>query len=1183
MDAEESWLFVNELVFAKTQIRLQKIHQDVFQKAWQGEKYSTIAEDLDYNEQYIKDIGSELWKLLTEVLGEPVKKPTVQTVLQMHYRSYNPSSSSSAIDLGISIHQDMGEAPDILDFHGREDELATLEQWILNEKCKLVVLLGMGGIGKTSLSLVLAQQLEQQFKHIIWRSLRESPSVNKILDDLLKGLSEQQETEFSSNINDKIRRLIQYLNESRCLIILDNAESIMENGVHFDQYLPGYESYGTLLERIGTLRHQSCFVLTSRVKPAPVAKLEGKPKQFRCLPLEGLAPTDAQAILKDNELEGSDDEAQSIAEIYSGNPLALNLVSTCIQEVFGGNMTDFLSEGAPIFHGVAEMLNEQFDQLADVEQSILYWLAINREPVLMEELLSDIIPSLSQITLQNALQHLIRRSLIQRVSKGFTLQNVIMEYTLNRFIEQVIHEIHTDQLILFGSHTLIKATAKDYIREAQIRSILEPIASRFTNAESLFLKLTQTIRTQSNLATGYAAGNLLNLLCHLKADLSQYDFSHLTIRQAYLQGAIAQGVNVAHSELSRTVFTQDFGIVFSVAYSPDGQYLATGHSNGIISLWQVATGRELLNCIGHTGRVYSVAFSPSGQLLASGSDDQSVRLWNVENGACLKTMIGHSGAVGTVTFSLSGQVLASGSEDKTIRLWDIPHGACLRILQEHTNHVWSVAFNETGELLASGSFDTSVKIWNIANGACLKTLLGHNGAIAAVAFSPDGQTLATGSHDKTMRLWSLDSGACLKIFQAHCDRVWSVAFSPSGEQLASGSYDKTVRIWDVQQGICTNTLSGHTSWIRSVVFHPSGQQLASGSYDTTIKVWNIGNGECLHTLQGYQVSICSLAVSPNGQRLVSGSDDQTVRLWNLPDGLPLTVLSGHSGWIFSVGFNPASNLLASGSSDKTVKLWSAYNGTCLNTLQGHDGWVYSVAFSSTGEILASGSADKTVRLWSVDSGACLNILQGHNSTVGTVAFSPSETILASGSQDHTLRLWDIRSGHCLKTLQGHTDQIWSIAFSPDGQTLASSSFDQTIRLWGVKSGKCLKILQGHTSFLLSVAFSPNGLMLVSGGYDASVRIWQVSSDECLSTLKGHQNWVRSVAFTPDGETVISGSQDETIKVWTVETGVCVKTIRALRPYERMNITGVTGLTEAEKATLRLLGAVEIPDDLSFGE
>jgi WD40 repeat protein len=214
--------------------------------------------------------------------------------------------------------------------------------------------------------------------------------------------------------------------------------------------------------------------------------------------------------------------------------------------------------------------------------------------------------------------------------------------------------------------------------------------------------------------------------------------------------------------------------------------------------------------------------------------------------------------------------------------------------------------------------------------------------------------------------------------------------------------------------------------------------------------------------------------------------------------------------------------------------------------------------------------------------------------VEEIAFSPQGDTLASGSDDTSVKLWDVTTGQCLKTLQGHTSRIWSVAFSPDGQILASASDDTSVKLWDVTTGQCLKTLQGHISSIYSVTFSPQGNILASSSGDQTVRLWDVNTGQCFKMLQGHTNLVSSVTFCPvrveatlevstssemdlpdeNCQILASGSYDETIKLWDVKTGKCLKTLKADRLYEGMNITGVTGLTKAQKSTLKALGAVE---------
>jgi predicted NACHT family NTPase len=703
----------------------------------------------------------------------------------------------------------------------------------------------------------------------------------------------------------------------------------------------------------------------------------------------------------------------------------------------------------------------------------------------------------------------------------------------------------------------------------------QPPLTRGALEKSPLLEILEATRGKTESEVGYVGGNAATLLVKIdRTALETKDLSRAVILGADFTNASLRGVNFAEANLANSAFTKIFGSVRSVIFSPDGQLLATGDSDGVVSLWEASSGREILTCKGHTNVVESVAFSPDGEILASGSYENTIKLWDVKTGECLKVLQGHTESVMSVTFNPDGNILASGSFDRTIRLWDIRTDECLKILQDHTKVVFSVAFHPVDEMLASGSGDKTVRLWNIGTGECLKTLQGHTKSVFSVAFSSAGEILASGSGDKTVKLWNIGSGECLKTLEGHFDQIRSIAFSPNGEILASGSHDRTAKLWDINSGECLNTLQGHNDRVGSIAFDPGGEILVSGSYDKTLMLWDINSGECLNTLQGHSNQVRSIAFSPNGEMLASGDDAQTVKLWDVSSDECPQILRGHLDRVNLVAFHPNGEILASASYDQTLKLWDIRSGECLHTLPEFGNETRSIAFSPSGEILASAGYHQTVKLWDISSGECLKTLDGHHSSVNSAAFSPLGEIFASAGFDGTVRLCDIHSGECLHILQGHTGWARAIAFSPNGKILASGSVDRTIRLWDVRSGECLQILQGHTDWIRSVAFSYSGEIVASGSVDGTVRIWDISTGECLKILEGHTSRINSIAFNSDDNILGTCSRNGTIRLWDIETSECLKILKNDRPYEGMNITGVRGLTEVEKATLKALGAVE---------
>ncbi|WP_414582619.1 NB-ARC domain-containing protein [Scytonema sp. PCC 10023] len=1084
-------------------------------------------------------------------------------------------------------------------FYGRTTELALLEQWLILDHCRVVALLGMGGIGKTSLAAKLVHEIQRQFEYVIWRSLYNAPPLLDLLANLIRFFSNKiiLEADLPNSVDGRISQLIDYLRQHRCLMILDNADTILQSGAIAGSYREEYSDYGQLIKRVGQTLHQSCLLLTSREKPKDVASLAGEALPIRSLQLRGLYEEEAKRIFHSKGLSVEDSKKKTLFEQYSGNPLALKIVATTIQDVFNGNISEFLNQKIAVFGDISALLDQQFERLSDLEREVMYWLAINREPITLSQLREDIVSLGTPHRLVEALESLVRRSLIHKprptqVEKSaplFTLEPVLIEYVTNKLIKQVCEEIATGESVFLRYYALSKAQSKEYTRVAQIDFILKPIIDElltiFKTQKKLEEQLTQILaklQEESPQEPGYTGGNLFHLFCQLHTNLRGYDFSNLSVWQADLRFVNLPEVNFQNANLSKSLFTKNFSRISAVAFSPNGKTLATSNANGKICLWQdFAVGDSLPSGINeqlliyqrHIGWVRAIAFCPDGSIIGSGGTNQNVKLWDTSSGECLKTLRGHHKRVQAVAFNSKGNILACGSDDQTVSLWNVNTSKCHKILQGHTGRVLSVVFSPQGKTLASASSDETVRLWNISTGQCYKILKGHIGWVWSVTFSPDGKTLASGSDDQSVKFWDVSSDKCLRTLRGHSNRVRSVTFAPKDKILASGSDDQTVKLWDASSGECLRTLQGHTDKIWSVAFSPEGNILASASDDQTVRLWDVSTGQTLRILQGYSNGVMSVAFAPGGKTFVSSSDDQTVHCWDVTTGQCNKAFQGHANRVRTVAFSPDGNILATGSYDQVVRLWDTSTNQSCKILQGHTGWIKSVAFAPEGNILASGSDDQTVRLWDVNTGEVLRTLE-HSHGVWSVAFSPEGNILASGCDDQTVSLWNVSTGQVLKTLSGHSGWVLSVAFSPEGKTLASGSKDKTVRLWDFSTHQCLKTFSGHTSWILSVAFSPQGNILASGSVDQMVKLWDISTGQCIKTLQSHTHWIRSVAFSPDGLTLLSGSEDGTVKLWDVLTGECLKTFRNERPYEGMNITGVTGLTEATIASLKALGAIK---------
>lgn len=583
----------------------------------------------------------------------------------------------------------------------------------------------------------------------------------------------------------------------------------------------------------------------------------------------------------------------------------------------------------------------------------------------------------------------------------------------------------------------------------------------------------------------------------------------------------------------------------SVAWTPHGDIVAAGYKNGVVEIWEHATGQMIRAFRGHSGTIRCVAFNNDGSLLASASEDGAIMLWEVGSGARRHTLSGHTGWIFSVAFSPDGLMVASASKDGTVRLWNTRDGQQLWTFTGHQDAVSAVAFNHSGSLVASSSYDRTVRLWDVARRRQVRTLTGHSHSVLSVVFDPTGSRLASGSYDKSVVLWDVDTGHVVHTFSGHKQSVLSVAFSSDGSLLASGSIDQMVHLWETRTGRLLQILEGHLGGVFGVAFSSRGDTLASASEDRSIRIWEMEGGRTSRTLHGHANKVNSIAMSSNGAMLASGADDETVRLWDMTTGKSFGSLSGHGGGVLSVTFSHSSARLALGSKDRLIRLWDFDRDDGPKSLQGHDGSVLSVAFSPDNTILASGSSDQTVRLWEVQTCKPLRCLRDCSGEVFGVAFSPDGHILAAAVADGKIRLWHAgEADRSFSTLQGHEGAVSSICFSRDGATLVSGSMDGTVRLWDVKS-ITQRAFSHHGASVSCAAFSRTGAYVASGGSDGSIRLWDPTLGTSRS-IKAHTDRVSAIAFGPDDNMLVSCSTDGLIHVWEVATGVCLASMLPAR-------------------------------------
>ncbi|MEG4320620.1 MULTISPECIES: NB-ARC domain-containing protein [unclassified Microcoleus] len=457
MNLKEMLNFADRIVFEKTGQHLDDLQEAVLKGTVQHETYKHVAKDFDCSESRVRNAASELWQLLSEELGENVNKKNFRSAIQRFQVSNVSSFTQNVIEQHISgnfntcgegrhppdistshpdndetsnpkqtktLHQDLSEMPELGDFFDRTPQLQTLTTWILQQNCRLITLTGRLGIGKTSLAVQLVKQIKDEFEYAVWCTLDEFPTIDKFKSNLIQLFSQSEKQDSSSN-NQKRLPLIKYLQNHRCLIVLDDVHNLFCSGELAGKYKPEYEEYRSLFKQIETLSHQSCFLLIGWEPPKEVPQLTSENTPIRTLQLTGLDTAAAREILRDKGL-AEIDNCEALIHRYQGNPLWLKSVATLIQELGIGANELLIDDTILLPEDLKDVLHEQYDRTSELEKQVMSLLATENQPVNVAKLLQN--GQISSSNLLNALQSLSRRCSIEKQESLYTLPPVLKQY-----------------------------------------------------------------------------------------------------------------------------------------------------------------------------------------------------------------------------------------------------------------------------------------------------------------------------------------------------------------------------------------------------------------------------------------------------------------------------------------------------------------------------------------------------------------------------------------------------------------------------------------------------------------------------------------------------------------------------------------------------------------------------------
>jgi WD40 repeat protein len=594
----------------------------------------------------------------------------------------------------------------------------------------------------------------------------------------------------------------------------------------------------------------------------------------------------------------------------------------------------------------------------------------------------------------------------------------------------------------------------------------------------------------------------------------------------------------SQGQLIRTL-TGHTAIVLAVAVTPDGTRAVSASQDGILKLWNIATGFEESSLtIGPAGHIRAIAIYDEGQRVLVGGSDCLLKIWNLEMGVQECALEGHSAPISSIALAGARDRALTGSEDGTVAVWDLRTRTVIRTMKGHTTGVNAVAVTADGHKAISAGKQSQLRVWDVEHGDTrfiLEGPKGPNGAtmeITAVVMTADGRRAVTFSQipwSRFFTVWDLEHGKQLFELQNSDGGTPALAITPDGRLAATAADYGKIKVWQLDRGVEKQALAGHADEVRSLAMTPDGRLVVSASQDKTLRVWDLTRRPDPPRKRAHEKAISVVAITADGLRGISSAWDSKLKVWDPQSGRELVTGDVEAGFTICSGFvRPDGRVAFCGTClGGWVLVWDLQTGTCL----GVDNISETAMFNVTGfavernSLLAICTADQNrVEILDLRRRAVVQKLQ-HPARVNAAALFAHGTraLTGTGPDEHILRVWDLHRGVVTRELTHHTSAIMAVAVSEDGSRAASTEASGRLMFWDLKTSDLVQSKSAHKDNIKAVGFTPRGNRVFTASADRALRVWDFESGGVVATFTADDK-LRSCVMAADGKTIMAGGE-----------------------------------------------------------